>query len=589
MCGIVGLIDFNDKKIKDNIDSMLNRIYLRGPDGEGRYSENGIELAMRRLSIIDLEGGTQPFYSNNNMVIAFQNGEIYNFIELKKELESFGYVFNSHSDTEILAHGYSQWGMTELLKRLEGMYAIAIYDKTLNKLFLARDRFGEKPLYYSIDKENKRFTYSSDLRAIKDINWVDKSLSKTALSRYLMLGFTTGENSIIESVKKVLPSHFISVSLDSFDIKNECYYLPNLFTNKKNRDDKSELIDRLNHSIDLRLRSDVPVGVFLSGGIDSSLIASLVSKKNTNIDTFSIGFHSDKYDESKYAKEVAEYIGSNHHHFMFDEDNFVELLPIVVNELDEPLADQACLPTYWLSKEARKYVTVVLSGEGGDEVFGGYSYYSQFEKENKLSKLVKNEVNITPSGFPLLMSMDSCKNFMNEKFYDETKYENELFDWLNSASNSTQKSMATDLTTWLPDNLLVKLDRMAMANSLEGRTPYLCHKLVDFSYSLNKEEWIKDDEYKVLLREIGKDYLPKSIFNRPKQGFVLPMDSWLIKWFKRTDVKEFFSSREIKELNTQKIIEWVINELKQPTFNQRLVFSLVMLYEWYGINFKGIR
>ena len=197
MCGIVGLIDFNDKKIKDNIDSMLNRIYLRGPDGEGRYSENGIELAMRRLSIIDLEGGTQPFYSKNNMVIAFQNGEIYNFIELKKELESFGYVFNSHSDTEILAHGYSQWGMTELLKRLEGMYAIAIYDKTLNKLFLARDRFGEKPLYYSIDKENKRFTYSSDLRAIKDINWVDKSLSKTALSRYLMLGFTTGENSII--------------------------------------------------------------------------------------------------------------------------------------------------------------------------------------------------------------------------------------------------------------------------------------------------------------------------------------------------------------------------------------------------------
>ncbi|MDK2047655.1 asparagine synthase (glutamine-hydrolyzing) [Aliarcobacter butzleri] len=567
---------------------MLERIYLRGPDGEGRYSENGIELGMRRLSIIDIAGGQQPFFSRNNQIVAFQNGEIYNFIELREELEQKGYVFLSHSDTEILAHGYAEWGIEDLLKKLEGMYAISIYDKSLNKIFLARDRFGEKPLYYSINQQDKQFAYSSDLRSILNLNWVDKKLSKTALSRYLMLGFTTGENSIIDSIKKVLPAHYAVLDLNNFSFELKCYYLPNLFDNLNEKNKKDKLNKILNHSIDLRLRSDVPVGVFLSGGIDSSIVAGIVASKRKNIDTFSIGFHSDKYDESKYAKEVAKHIKSNHHHFMFDEDNFIEFLPSVVKELDEPLADQACLPTYWLSKEARKYVTVVLSGEGADEIFGGYGYYKQFHNGNNLSKLVKNESNITPSGFPLLMSIDTCKDFFNNSFDEETKFEKQLFDWLDT-SDGIKKAMASDLTTWLPDNLLVKLDRMAMANSLEGRTPYLSHHLVDFCLGLDEGEYIKEDEYKVLLRSIGKDFLPSSIFNRPKQGFVLPMDQWLVSWFKQNDIKDFFMHREIKELNTQKVIGWVINELKQPVFNQRLVFALVMLYEWYGINFKGLK
>lgn len=589
MCGIVGIVDKSDENIENNVNNMLNRIYLRGPDGEGRYSDEGITMAMRRLSIIDLEGGQQPFYSNNNQVVAFQNGEIYNFIELRAELESEGFKFVSHSDTEILAHGYTFWGIDELLKKLEGMYAIAILDKTKNKLFLARDRFGEKPLYYSIDRELSKFSYSSDLRAILDLDWVSGRLSTTALSRYLMLGFTTGEESIIGSIKKLLPAHYMSFDLDNFNIEYSCYYLPNLIQADEKIEKKEKLYEQLSKSIEYRLRSDVPVGVFLSGGIDSSLIASLVSKQSDSIDTFSIGFQSDVHDESRYAKEVAKHVGSNHHHFMFDEESFVELLPKVVEGLDEPLADQACLPTYWLSKEARKFVTVVLSGEGGDEVFGGYGYFSQFENRNDLSTLVNNSNNTTPSGFPMLMSVDSCKHFMNEDFIIETEYEKRLFDWIDSSSCGVQKAMVTDLTTWLPDDLLVKLDRMAMANSLEGRTPYLCHHLVDFSYSLNKEDWIKRDSYKKLLREVGKEHLPKSIFDRPKQGFVLPMDEWLVKWFSKTSVRDFFTSREIGELNTEHVISWVENELKQETFNQRLVFALVMLYEWYGFNFKGIK
>lgn len=586
MCGIVGIIDKSDKNIKLNIENMLEAIYKRGPDGEGRYSEDGIELGMRRLSIIDIEGGQQPFYSNNKKVIAFQNGEIYNHIELQEELEKLNYKFISHSDTEVLAHGYAAWGIRKLLQKLEGMYAVAILDKDANKLYLGRDRFGEKPLYYSINKETKQFSYSSDMRTIKNLEWVDNKLSPIALSKYLMLGFTVGEDSIVDSIKKVLPAHYISLDLETFDIEFFCYYLPNTYKKEIN-DKRLSLKERLTSSIELRLRSDVPVGVFLSGGIDSSLIAAMSAKKHEKIDTFSIGFHSDMHDESKYAKEVAKHIGSNHHHFMFDEDNFISLLPTVVKELDEPLADQASLPTYWLSKEACKYVTVVLSGEGADEIFGGYPYYKQFEQSNALSTLTENKQSITPSGFPLLMSSDSCKSFMNVDFDKSNTTENQLFDWLNTIENGIQKAMTTDLSTWLPDDLLVKLDRMAMANSLEGRTPYLSHHVVDFAYSLEESDWILNDEYKSLLREIAKDYLPSSIFNRSKQGFVLPMDKWIIKWFKKESVEDFFSSREIKELNTKKIVNWVEHEIAQPIFNQRLVFALIMLYEWHEINMRG--
>ncbi len=561
---------------------MLNRIYKRGPDGEGRYCEQGLTLAMRRLSIIDIEGGVQPFYSDNQNIVAFQNGEIYNYLELTQELKALGYTFASHSDTEVIAHGYDAWGIRTLLQKLDGMYAIAILDKKKRKLFLARDRFGEKPLYYSVNESTKQFSYASDLRALLNLEWVHEALSSLALSRYLMLGFVSGSQSIIEDIKKVPPAHYMSVNIDECTLNLKNYYLPNLYAHHIKEDKEQQLQDKLKESIALRLRSDVPVGVFLSGGIDSSLIAAMAAEKHQKIDTFSIGFYSDAHDESRYAKEVARHINSTHHHFMFDENSFNKLLPIVVSELDEPLADQACLPTYWLSKEAKKFVTVVLSGEGGDEVFGGYGYYKPFEHENTLTRLLGG--NTTPSGFPPLMSPQTCHQFMLTDFLKETSEEQQLFDWLSTSRNGIQKAMATDLMTWLPDNLLVKLDRMAMANSLEGRTPYLSHHLVDFSYGLDQKSWIDNEEYKVLLRSIGKKYLPDSIFSRQKQGFVLPMDSWIVSWFKREGVADFFQSRAIAQLHTDKVIAWVQNQLNSAPFNQRLIFALIVLYEWYDLN-----
>ena len=581
MCGIVGIIDKEGDNLEKNLDKMLLRIYKRGPDGEGTYHDEGISMGMRRLSIIDIEGGQQPFYSSNNTVIAFQNGEIYNFKELTRDLKLLGYKFISHSDTEVIAHGYDAWGARELFKKLDGMFAIALLDKKINKLFLARDKFGEKPLYFAYNNKTNKFAYSSDMRGLLDLTWVDNKISPNALSRYLMLGFTVGEDSIIQDVKKVLPAHYMSLDLADFKLKKSCYYLPNLEKASSSKNNKKALNDILKKSINIRLRADVPVGVFLSGGIDSSLIAAMSAKKHPKIDTFSIGFHSDKHDESKYAKEVAKYIGSNHHHYMFDEKCFVDLLPKVVAELDEPLADQACLPTYWLSEEAKKHVTVVLSGEGADEIFGGYSY---FQQENPTMKLVDNENYTTPSGFPLLMSVETCKQFMNTDFLTSTTGEDQLFDWVETGRTDIQKSMVTDLTTWLPDDLLVKLDRMAMAHSLEGRAPYLSQHIVDYSYGLSDDAWIKKDEYKIHLRKVAKDYLPESIFNRPKQGFVLPMDDWIITWFEKESVKNFFNKRKISELNTDKVISWVENELKNTIFNQRLIFALIMLYEWGEIN-----
>ena len=581
MCGIAGIIDPSEKHVNKILCQMLQGMYKRGPDGEGRYQDKGLAIGMRRLSIIDLAGGDQPFYSSGKTVVAFQNGEIYNFKELITELKSLGYDFISQSDTEVIAHGYDAWGARTLFKKLDGMFAIAILDKKINKLFLARDKFGEKPLYYSHQKSSKKFAYSSDMRSLTDLLWVEKEISSDALSRYLMLGFTVGEDSIINDVKKILPAHFLTLDLSDLTLKISCYYLPNLEKINSEDDNKGKLNEILKKSIDIRLRADVPVGVFLSGGVDSSLVAAMSAKKHPKIDTFSIGFHSDKHDESKYAMEVANYIGSNHHHFMFDENSFVDLLPKVVAEMDEPLADQACLPTYWLAEEAKKRVTVVLSGEGADEIFGGYSY---FQQQNPTMALVDNDKHTTPSGFPLLMSVESCKGFMKQDFSITTSEEDKLFDWIETARTDIQKSMLTDLTTWLPDNLLVKLDRMAMAHSLEGRAPYLSGEIVDFSYGLNNDEWIKENEYKVLLREVAKEYLPESIFNRPKQGFVLPMDDWIIKWFKKETVRDFFTKREIPELNTNKIIAWVENELQNKTFNQRLIFAFIMLYEWKEIN-----
>jgi len=604
MCGIVGLIDKSGGPDLDLVPIMRDTMIHRGPDGTGEYRGQQISMAMRRLSIIDLEGGWQPLTSLDGQILAFQNGEIYNYKELKSDLESCGFAFKTASDTEVLAHGYAHWGIDGLLDRVDGMFALAILDCRTNELHLARDRFGEKPLFYSAIPG--KFAYSSSLLALAALPWADTSISTRALDWYLALHYVPGDITIFNGVGRVLPGQRLSVCLaDPIPVQYR-YYRPKLGRNQlRTNQDLASLIE---NAIVSRLVSDVPVGVFLSGGIDSSLVATIAAKHSPGIATFSMGFKDERFDENKFAVTVARNIKSNHHHFIFDHDSFETLLPIVVEALDEPLGDQAMLPVYWLSREARKYVTVVLSGEGADEIFGGYDYYRMFCRAHGIGNWFRNIIDkktqvapltrrlahnirpITPSGFPLLADPQMRLFLMDCECFEENVWETDFINWLDGAADGLQRGPAADLGSWLPDDLLVKFDRMTMAHSLEGRAPYLQREIVQAGIDLSPSEKIYGTVSKVQLRKVAKRLLPDEILNRKKQGFVLPMKKWLQQWFNaRGGAQSYFQDRNFPNLSMREVGRIVAQDISNGNSNERLCFSLVVLVEWYYSFEKRIR
>lgn len=566
-------------------------------------SEGNLGLAMRRLSIIDLCNGWQPFFSNDKQVVAFQNGEIYNYLDLKKQLEALGYYFISNSDTEVLAHGYAAWGMEKLLSQVEGMYAIAILDRKKQALYLARDRFGEKPLFYSY--KHGRFAYSSNLLALAALPWVSDGVDPIAINRYLALHYIPGDKTILKDIYRVLPGEYLTIPIHNpIPQRNKYYFLP---TEKIVSISQDELGRTIEKAVASRLIADVPVGVFLSGGLDSSIVAAVASKYNQDISTFSMGFTSNEHDESVYADRLAKHIGSSHHEFIFDENSFRTLLPLVAESLDEPIGDQALLPLYWLCREAKNHVTVVLSGEGADEIFGGYSYYRSFcgnlgwrerikallgltaTKHEKLKTLIANNVPITPSGFPLLTDQMDRERLMGQRITNIDNWEEVVLESCTKAQNSLQRATAADILTWLPDNLLVKSDRMAMAHSLEGRAPYLDSCLVKAALNLPSSERMDGLVSKKALRQIATQWIPPDILNRPKKGFVLPMRRWLKNWFDEEgiSIKEYFSNRTMPGMDTNAIVGLVESDLSQGVQRERLLFALLLFAEWYNkFNYK---
>ncbi|MNW38605.1 Asparagine synthetase [glutamine-hydrolyzing] 1 [compost metagenome] len=598
MCGIVGIIDTHSNNISEEIlRTMAETMIHRGPDGDGIFIDGPIGMAMRRLSIIDLEGGWQPFYSNNKQVVAFQNGEIYNYLELRSEL-SPKYTFMSDSDTEVLAHGYVEWGIDGLLERLDGMYAVAILDLTHRVLHLARDRYGEKPLFYSVNQG--KFAYSSHMLTLTALPWVENQINDLSLSRYLGLHYIPGEQTIFTGVERLLPGERLMVSIDNpVPVKSMYYNIEAARTSISDR----ELLSTIEEAVSSRLVADVPLGIFLSGGLDSSIVAALAAKHKEKISTFSMGFDSKEHDESEFASILAKQIGSTHYHFRFNEDTFLDLLPKVASVLDEPIGDQAMLPLYWLCGEARKHVTVALSGEGADEIFGGYGYYRQFlEKKSfktllrqlagkvsssreQLSKLIDNPVPVTPSGFPLLTDVAGREYLLTNNSIVGTRdsWEYNLLQSLSQVPNSLQAATIADMTTWLPDNLLVKFDRMAMAHSLEGRAPFLSPKVVKAGLSLPENQRMNPSASKIALRRVAEEILPSEILKRPKQGFVLPMRKWLVEWFNSFgSVKSYFSNREFPGLNMDHLSSIVEEDFNQGINRERFVFAVIMLLEWYA-------
>ncbi len=594
MCGIAGIVDPRQPPSLSLLRAMLAAIRHRGPDGEGTHVEPGLALGMRRLSVIDLATGDQPLAARGGRVLAFQNGEIYNYRELRRELEGAGCVFASESDTEVLAHGFDRWGIDGLLARIDGMYALAILDRDARLLHLARDRFGEKPLCYAAG--DGRFAYSSDAGTLAALPWVGTALDPLSLERYLALHYVPGDRTIYGHVHRVLPGERLEVPLDAPLARRVRYYVPRLAAAAAMDDDA--LAERVEHAVASRLVADVPVGVFLSGGLDSSIVATLAARHLPGVLTFSMGFASAAHDESEYARELAAAIGSRHHHFTFDDASFATLVPLVAAALDEPLGDQALLPVHWLSREARRHATVVLSGEGADEVFAGYGYYAPFAPHagvvaavkralgadaSGALRLVDNAPPTTPSGFPLLTDTAGRARLVPGAAARGDAWESSLCAWLAGAHDPLQRATAADLATWLPDDLLVKYDRMAMAVSLEGRAPFLEPRLVESALALPPGERMSGGESKVALRRIARRWLPERIHARRKQGFVLPMRGWIAEWLAaHGGADAYFEARPVPGLDTSEVRAVVAADLAAGLERERLLFALVMLVEWYA-------
>lgn len=593
MCGIAGLVgEWATEKL---LDRMLARQLHRGPDGDGRHVEAGLAMGMRRLSIIDLEFGWQPLKSRNGRVLAFQNGEIYNYRKLRRELEGRGYRFTTDSDTEVLAHGYDCWRLDGLLRRVDGMYAIALLDRDERVVHLARDRFGEKPLFYV--SSGACFAFASSLRSLAILPQFDDSIDSVGLNRYLALHYVPGERTIFRAVRRLLPGSTMSIPLDLLPVEGppleaRRYYQPRLTYPEPVP--QQALNEQVEEAVRSRLVADVPVGVFLSGGIDSSIITAVAVRHNPEIRTYSIGFPGLAGDESVHAEAVARHLGTRHRTFHFDSRKFHELLPKVAAALDEPIGDQATLPLFWLCREASQEVKVVLSGEGGDELFGGYGYYRQFvgpgQWPDKLLWLRANPQHMAPdllgesetaSGFPVITSQQE-RDFFVAGSETECAWEADTLGWLRQARDPLQRASAADIAGWLPDDLLVKLDRIGMAHSLEGRAPFLSPRLAETALNLAPEQRVNTTTTKVALREVARTWLPAEIVDRPKQGFVLPMKKWVREWFDYNgNVREYVSGANFPINGQDIIIEMIEHDLAVGVQRERLLFAIVLLLEWW--------
>ena len=573
MCGIAGFIG-RDKGI---ITLMLDIINHRGPDDRGIFIDDNVTFGHVRLSILDLTSyGHQPM-EFDNLVIVF-NGEVYNFKEIRESLKE--YDFFSNSDTEVVLKAFHKWGVSAV-DRFRGMFAFCIYDRKNKKLFLFRDRVGVKPLYYYFDGKN--FAFASEVRAIK--KYKDKlKINKNALCEFFQYGYIFDEISIYKDVKKVKPGHFLEVDLEKLKIKENEYWsiLPFFETQFNKREEKlvDELEELLVDAFSLRMVSDAPVGVFLSGGVDSSIVSAILQKHIGDIKTFTIGFRENKYNEAPYAKAVAEYLGTHHIEKYLSVDKAKEILKNFVKIYDEPFGDSSGIPTFLVSRVAKENgVKVVLSADGGDEIFCGYRRYWEILKRYKIINKVpfRKILNLFLKGdsYRIKHLKSLLNNFSFEEFYNLMVKSSKGFEvkkllgcdksyYLNSFEigeklNPMQGMMLWDLYRYLPDDILVKVDRATMSNSIEGREPMLDHRIIEFMARVPFEFKYKNGESKYLLKKVLERYLPKELIYRPKQGFGIPVFEWFSKDL-RVMFDEYF--KEDDEFINMQYARYLLDRLK---------------------------
>ncbi len=565
MCGITGFISKDrNAPIEQRtilLDKMCASIAYRGPDEQGMLVRKRAALGMRRLSIIDIKTGQQPIFNDDGNLAIVYNGEIYNFRELRNELVSLGHRFKTNSDTEVIVHAYEEFG-TNCLKKLRGMFAFAIWNFREETLFVARDRVGKKPLFYTITDEGS-FVFGSELKTLLVHGELRREIDLAALDAYLTFGYVPEESCILKNVNKLLPGHFLIFRNDS--VKTVKYWDFD-YVRPHNIKTEAEYVEvlraKIKEAVSIRLISEVPLGAFLSGGVDSSTIVAMMSQcSDIPVKTFSIGFEEDSFDELKYARIAAKQFGTDHHEFIVTPDLF-DLVDELVWHFDEPFSDPSSLPTYMLSKMAREHVTVVLSGDGGDELFAGYSRYVTNKKRSgfaNLPKAIQNGLfrsiskklphsawgknylyNISLDPTDRYIDSVSCfngprKGYLYSDDFSERlngslgKGEHDFRSFAESVStgNEIDKLLYLDSKTYLPGDILTKVDRMTMANSLEARVPLLDHELIEFVVGIPSHLKMNGLETKYILKKAMEDIVPNEILYREKQGFGVPIGEWI--------------------------------------------------------------
>ncbi len=606
MCGIVGIVGEANKEL---ISRMCDVIEHRGPDDFGIYIDKNLSLGMRRLSIIDLAGGKQPVHNEDETVWVIYNGEIYNYLELKKELESLGHRFYTKCDTEIFVHAYEQYGEL-FVEKLRGMFAFAIWDIKAKKLVIGRDRLGKKPLYYTV--VNGNLVFASEIKSILQHPEVKRSVNFRALHHFLSFQYVPGPDTMFDGIYKLQPGHILVHQNNNITTKK---YWDIEFSNSQMDENyyTTNILELLKESVKIRLMSEVPLGVYLSGGLDSSSIVALMSQiVEEPVKTFTVGFGQTD-DELGYARLVAEKFGTDHKELMVRSD-FNKILPDVVWHFDEPTADPAALPTYQMSEITKPYATVILVGEGGDEAFAGYPKYSRMIKVSKYSKVLSNAVvkallrpalgtlsfvspnNKMKNYFDFMLEVLKTSNSMKDTYFrfslagfdeDEKKelYGEKEVEKIDSTKllesyfngNGLLNSMLHfDFNVWLCDKLLMKVDKMTMAFSIEARAPFMDHKLIEFSNTMPQN--LRLDKYAFRKSMVG--ILPKEILARKKQGFNVPIASLLNNELKEISSSLLSEFGKDSDFNYDYITKHVLKHPNNRRHNSQ-IWNLMFYRLWY--------